>query len=84
MLVAGDRPGVRQIVIDGETGFLAPEGDATALADAMGRLMDDPDLIAEMRETALKIIDDKHNLMSAAKTLDRILREAAAASRKPV
>ncbi|MCK5273081.1 MAG: glycosyltransferase family 4 protein [Alphaproteobacteria bacterium] len=83
-LVAGDRPGVRQIVIDGETGFLAPEGDATALADAMGRLMDDPDLIAEMRETALKIIDDKHNLMSAAKTLDRILREAAAATGKSV
>ncbi len=82
-LVAGDRPGVRQIVIDGETGLLAPEGDATALADVIERLLDDPDLIAKMRKTALKTIYNKHNLMFAAKKIDGILREAAAATRKP-
>ncbi len=43
-LVATDVPGCRAIVIDGETGLLVPVDDANALANAIQRLMDDPQL----------------------------------------
>ncbi len=79
-LVAGDRPGVRQIVIDGETGLLTPEGDVEAFAAAIGSLLDDPARIAQMRKTSLKTIGDRHNLINAAIQLDRILKEAVAAA----
>lgn len=78
-LVAGDRPGVRQIVRDGETGLLAPEGDADTFAERIARLLDDPKRLAQMRKTALETIDTRHNLMHAAKQLERILRDAMGA-----
>jgi glycosyltransferase involved in cell wall biosynthesis len=76
-LVAGDRPGVRQIVRDGETGLLAPEGDADAFAQRMGCLLDRPKRIIEMRAMSLETMDNDHNLMHAAKQLDRIVKDAA-------
>ena len=78
-LVAGDRPGVRQIVIDGETGLLAPEGNADAFAAALGHLLDDPKRVVQMRKTALATIDERHNLVHAANQLNRILRDAVGA-----
>ena len=47
-MVAFDVPGCREVVVHGETGFLVPFGDVGALADAIGRLIDDPLLRAEM------------------------------------
>ncbi len=76
-IVAGDRPGVRQIVRDGETGLLAPEGDAAALAAAIGRLLDHPERTLLMRKTAIETMDSDHNLMQAAQRLDKILHGAA-------
>lgn len=75
--VAGDRPGVRQIVIDGETGLLAPEGNADAFAMALRGLLDDPGRVAKMRKYSFETIDKRHNLTHAAKQLERILRDAA-------
>jgi glycosyltransferase involved in cell wall biosynthesis len=37
--VATDVRGSREIIVDGQTGFLTPPGNAAALSDAMGRLM---------------------------------------------
>ena len=34
--------GVPEVVVDGQTGLLAPAGDATGLAAALGSLLDDP------------------------------------------
>lgn len=42
--VASDSPGLRDSVVDGETGFLVPHGDVGALADRLGRLLTDADL----------------------------------------
>ena len=75
-LVAGDRPGVRQIVIDGETGVLAAEGNADAFATALRGLLDDPKRVTKMRKTAFETIGERHNLMHAVKQLDRILQDA--------
>jgi PEP-CTERM/exosortase A-associated glycosyltransferase len=43
-LVASDVGGHRELVQDGHTGLLFPAGDASALADALGRLLDDHEL----------------------------------------
>ena len=40
--VATDVPGTREVIVDGETGWLAPTGDAAALGEAMTRMMQTP------------------------------------------
>ena len=47
-VVASNSPGIRESVRDGETGFLVPHGDIAALAAAMQRLCDAPDLVARL------------------------------------
>ena len=43
-VVATPVTGIPEAVVDGHTGLLVPEGDVPALADALCRLLDDPDL----------------------------------------
>ena len=40
--VATDVPGTREVIADGRTGWLTPPGDATALGEAMNRMMHTP------------------------------------------
>ncbi len=40
--------GIAEAVVEGETGLLAPEGDAKALAAAIEKLLVDPDLRARL------------------------------------
>ena len=42
--VASDSPGLRDSVIDGETGYLVPHGDVDALAERLGRILTDAGL----------------------------------------
>jgi glycosyltransferase involved in cell wall biosynthesis len=43
-VVASAVDGLEEVVLDGETGFLTPIGDASALATKLGQLVDDPSL----------------------------------------
>ena len=52
-VVAAENRGSRFSVADGETGILVPPRDAGALAEALGRLLDDPALAARMGEAGL-------------------------------
>lgn len=51
-IVTSDAPGCRETIRDGEEGFLVEPRNATALADAMARFLDDPSLAAQMAEKA--------------------------------
>jgi lipopolysaccharide/colanic/teichoic acid biosynthesis glycosyltransferase/glycosyltransferase involved in cell wall biosynthesis len=51
-VVSTTATGAVDSVLDGETGFLVPVGDAAALAKAVATLLDDPDLRARMGQAA--------------------------------
>jgi glycosyltransferase involved in cell wall biosynthesis len=57
-IVTTDVPGCREVVCDGANGFLVPPKDSHALAEAMAKLIENPDLRLKMgnlsRERALK------------------------------
>jgi len=58
-ILATDVGGVREAVVDGESGMLVPAGDHEALADGLIGLLDDPDrrhrlgVAAQQRQRAL-------------------------------
>jgi glycosyltransferase involved in cell wall biosynthesis len=51
-VIASDIGGLSDVVVDGETGLLAPAGDSEALAAAMARLLADAELRGRMGEAA--------------------------------
>ena len=70
-LVATDVPGCREICRDGINGMLVPVRDANGLANALIRLIRDPDLCAEYAEAGRNIAESEYALTHiAARTLD--------------
>ena len=57
MFVASDVGGHRELVRDGETGFLFPAGDAAALARAIARLLDHREDWPRLREQARRFVE---------------------------
>jgi glycosyltransferase involved in cell wall biosynthesis len=51
-VVASNSPGIRESVLDGETGYLVAHGDTRAMAEALGRLAADPALVARLGTNA--------------------------------
>lgn len=47
-VICTDAGGNRELVVDGETGFLIPGGDRSALVDRLRRLRDDPETAARL------------------------------------
>ena len=56
-VVCTDSGGNREIVVDGETGTVVPPCDPTAVADALGRLIDEPDTARRFGEAGKRRID---------------------------
>jgi glycosyltransferase involved in cell wall biosynthesis len=74
-VVAGRSGGVPAVVADGESGLLAPEGDAFAFATAIRQLLLDPERRVAMGEAAARRIVREHDIAAAAAVLDRHLRK---------
>ena len=47
-VIAANSPGICESVIDGETGFLVPQGDPAAMTAAMRGLVESPDLVSSL------------------------------------
>ncbi len=75
-VIAGDTFGVPDIVRDGETGLLAPEGDAAAFAEKVRRVLEDPPLADRMGRAARHHVARHHSLTAGAERLDDLLRKA--------
>ncbi len=52
---------VPDMVEDGVNGYLVPMGDASALADRLNRLLDDPDLCASFGAASHKLAQDRYD-----------------------
>ena len=78
-VVATDVKGSREVVVDGATGFLVPLGDAAALADRLGRLLDAPALRRDLGERAVAHARQHFDEAEVVQRLVHIYREALAA-----
>lgn len=58
-VVGSTAAGNELAIVDGETGFLVPEGDPSALARAIARLADDPSLRAQMGAAGRRRVEDE-------------------------
>lgn len=81
-VLAGDAGGVPDIVRDGITGVLVPEGDAAAFAAALAGLLDDPGGWPAMADAARRTVLAEHTLDKAGATLDGWLRDAVEGRRR--
>ena len=61
-MVTCDTPGCRQAVIDGVTGFSVPPRDPEALARAVGRLMEAPELRERMGTAGRKLATERFDI----------------------
>lgn len=72
-VVSTDLPAIRELVSDGVNGVLVPQGHPAALAAAMGRLLDGPDLREALgrqgRRTVVESFDVETNVRRFAETL---------------
>ena len=69
-VVASDRPGLRDSVRDGETGYLVPYGDAAAFAEKSLAILEDRELWGRMSASALERVRELTWERCARETLD--------------
>ncbi len=82
--VASRLSGIPELVEDDRTGILVPPGDAGALANALERLMDDPELRRTMGEAGrAKVLADFDLARNAARLVSLIESTALSARRRP-
>lgn len=84
-VVASDLGGPRELVVHGETGLLVPASNASALADAIIRILSNPDLAARMGEAgyarANALFDAEVNSARVMETYQEIFENRARAHR---
>jgi glycosyltransferase involved in cell wall biosynthesis len=74
-IVTTDTPGCREIVTDGENGFLVPPRDAGALANAIRRLIDNPPLREQMGKKGRELVVKEFSI-------DKVISETMALYRQ--
>jgi len=76
-LAATYHAGIPECVKDGETGFLVNENDDEALADRIGRMLDDPEMTRRMGEAGRAFALSDFNLAAKSKRLQELLTAVA-------
>lgn len=77
-IVATNAGGIPTIVDDGRSALLVPPRDSSALAAALGRVMDDPELAVHLAQGASAASARRAALPSSASVLAGLLRETGA------
>lgn len=81
--VASAAGGVAEVIDDGRTGLVVPEGDAAALVEAIASLLQDPDRRAEFGRAARAHCTARFSLTASAAGWERLLRAVAPAPVAP-
>lgn len=79
-IVATQHAGIGEAVEDGRTGFLVSSGDVEALAVALRRLVEAPDIARAMGAEARRVALDRFDAMTQSKRLEQILCDVIARS----
>jgi glycosyltransferase involved in cell wall biosynthesis len=79
-LAATYHAGIPECVEDGKTGYLVAERDDAALADRIGRLLDDPARTHSMGEAGRALALEKFNVVTLSKRLQQHLLRVAGVS----
>jgi glycosyltransferase involved in cell wall biosynthesis len=79
-VVATAIAGVRELVRDGESGLVVPAGDDLALADALRRLIDDPELGARLGENGREAVAAEFSLQRSAERIEALFVELTGGS----
>ena len=76
--VASDAPGLRESVVDGETGLLVPHGDVEALTDAVGHLLRDDARREEMGRNA-RAFAERFSWDASSRAVEELLQRVVRA-----
>ncbi len=77
-VVATDIPGSREMVVHGRTGLLVSPGDPRALADALARLMDDPEGRRRMGRAGRARVEERFDVSKNARRFERLYESLVA------
>ncbi len=75
-IVTTDVPGCRDLVIHQRSGLLVPYGDTSALANAMQRLLVDPNLARSLGRAASDDVDRRWHIRNTFDAYEALYREA--------
>jgi glycosyltransferase involved in cell wall biosynthesis len=79
-VVATNVGGLPELVVDGDTGFLVPPGDPSALASTLDRLLRDGDLRRRLGGSARRRQQSRHDLQKTVRSLELLYEELYASS----
>ncbi len=82
-VVVADAPGLRDLVRDGETGFLFPVDDAEALASRLETLIADPSLRTRIGEQARRSVTKHYDFDSVVARHEKLYRASLVDARRP-
>ena len=74
-VVGSDAPGIREVIVDGETGLLAPVADSEGLARAIGAILADPAMAERMGESGRSRAREMFTIERMAQTAEAVYRE---------
>ena len=77
-IAATDVPGVAELIDHDRTGLLTPLGDARAMAGAIGRLMDEPDLASRLGAAARADAAERCTQQRMAEHYERVIDDLLA------
>ncbi|MBS3072932.1 glycosyltransferase family 4 protein [Candidatus Pacearchaeota archaeon] len=76
-IICTDKAEAKELIEEGKTGFIVPDKNSDALAEAMKRLLDNPKLLAEMKENVKKIPKSKIvDIKTTVKTFENAINYA--------
>jgi L-malate glycosyltransferase len=81
-VIASDVGGLREVVEDGVTGIIVPPADANAIATAVGRLAESPELRTEMGALARTRAVEKYSMKEMAARTLALYRECVKKTRE--
>jgi glycosyltransferase involved in cell wall biosynthesis len=80
-VIGSHHAGIGEAIDPGCTGFLVPEQDSEALADALRRLSDEPGLRRQLGENARNVAVERFDMFKQSRRLEEKLLGVIAAAR---